>query len=203
MSAKVTIIDYNIGNIQSVAKAIEFLGAKISWAKTPEDVMAAEKIIMPGVSAFGAAVKNLKSANLDLAIKEKISKGTLFLGICVGYQILFERSEETPDISGLGILKGSCVKFKNPELIVPHMGWNNVKQLKKSRYFKNIDDNAFFYFVHSYFPEPSEKSIKLCLTDYEETFCSAVEFENITATQFHPEKSQKNGLKFLENFLKD
>lgn len=198
---KISIIDYNIGNIGSVIKAFKFIGAEVDSVNTPEQILKSSKLVLPGVSAFGSAMDNLKSLNLIQSIKEFIKSGKPFLGICVGMQILFEESSENPGVSGLGILRGKVERFADSELAVPQMGWNTVSIQKESSLLKGIKTSEYFYFVHSYYCIPeSEKNI-LTLTDYGKNYCSSIAKENISAVQFHPEKSQNGGLKILNNFL--
>lgn len=196
----IAIVDYGIGNLMSVQKALEKLGAKTTLTNNPETISKSKKLILPGVGAFGDAVKGLKAHNLENPIRDFIKSNKPFLGICLGLQILFEESEESPDVQGLGIFKGKVVKFRT-NLKVPHMGWNSIKIMKDSPILKNIDDESYVYFVHSYYVEPRDKKTILTLTNYDIDFTSMIWKENIFACQFHPEKSQKVGLKILENFI--
>jgi glutamine amidotransferase len=199
---KIGVIDYKIGNIGSVIKALKYLNADVDIIDSPKKIKTNDKIILPGVSSFGAAVDNLHKYNFYNEIIEHIEKKKWYLGICVGFQLLFDKSEETPGKQGLNIFKGTIKKFRNPNIPIPHMGWNQV-EFKQNLFFnKNIENNDFFYFVHSYFPVPENKNIILSETNYEnEIFCSSIFKDNVIATQFHPEKSQDNGLKLLKNFI--
>ena len=201
----VVIIDYGLGNLTSVYNALNFLGANPKITESPHDVKNAEKIILPGVGAFGDAMLGLEKRKLIASLKESISKGKIYLGICLGLQILFEESEEG-EAKGLGILKGKVKRFQEKDSIkVPQIGWNRVKYgLTGSRLqvTNDIDDGSYFYFDHSYYGDPLDKRIVAGTTDYGIEFSSFIWTENIYAVQFHPERSQKLGLKFLENFLK-
>jgi len=215
MSKLIAIVDYKAGNIKSVENALKICGAKPIIATKPSHLKKSAGIILPGVGAFKDGIMNLEKSKLIKEIKSQISKGKPFLGICLGFQLLFSYSEEHGRIKGLGILKGGVKKFKvNPvrtgisngvNLKIPHMGWNTVKlkiKNKKLEMFDGISDNAFFYFVHSYYANPTDKNIIAGITDYGINFCSAISKQNIWGVQFHPEKSSKNGLKMLRNFIK-
>lgn len=203
----ISIIDYDMGNLKSVSKALECVGAKVCVTRDPKKIQSADKIVLPGVGAFGECMKNLKNYGLVDVIKNEIAKGKWFLGICLGLQLLFEESEEFGPVKGLGVLKGKVVKFESPktqQLKIPHMGWNQINQCRgevSSPIFRSIPDESSFYFVHSYYVVPQEKSVILTTTDYGVSFCSSVQKDNIIAMQFHPEKSQALGLKVLENFV--
>jgi glutamine amidotransferase len=202
----IVIVDYGMGNLKSVHKAVEFLGSKVKISDSPSIIKRASKILFPGVGHFGRAVKELRKRKLYEALKKKIAEGIPFLGICLGMQLLLERSEEAPLVRGLGAIKGKVKKFRG-RLVVPHMGWNSVKvQVKEKRkstrsLFKGIKDNSYFYFAHSYYCQPEEEVVS-STTFYGEEFVSSLHKENIWAVQFHPEKSASLGLKLLENFLK-
>ena len=194
------IINY-IGNLKSVENAFKNRGAEVYVTDSIRKIKNATGIVLPGVGAFGAGMKNLEKHNLiDLIIKE-IEKGKPFLGICLGLQLLFEKSEETPDVKGLSIFKGEVKKFKIKDLKIPHLGWNQIEIKKRSPLLKGIKNKSFFYFVHSYFVEPEEKDIIMCTTNYGKEFVTGVWKENVFGVQFHPEKSQDNGLKLIENFI--
>jgi imidazole glycerol-phosphate synthase subunit HisH len=205
----IAVIDYGMGNLRSVQKALEFVGAKVVVTNDPDLILNADSVVLPGVGSFKDCMSNLKELNLIDPIRKFIDGGKPFLGICLGLQVLFEESEEYGPVPGLGILPGRVVKFssnisetKNGQLIkVPHMGWNNIGVKKKDPLFKNIDAVApYFYFVHSYYVVPKDKNIVATVTNYGVEFVSGVQYENIYAFQFHPEKSQTMGLSLLERF---
>jgi glutamine amidotransferase len=199
----IAVIDYGMGNLRSVSKALEFVGAEVVVTDSPKKLKEAAGLVLPGVGAFRDAVRNLKKKGLWEAIVEEVEKGKPFLGICLGLQLLFEKSYEFGETEGFGFIKGKVVRFELPkEFKIPHMGWNQVHVKKESELFKDIRDGEYFYFVHSYYVKPQEESVKLTETDYGICFTSAVEKDNIFATQFHPEKSQRAGLKLLENFCR-
>jgi glutamine amidotransferase len=194
----IAVIDYGMGNLMSVQKAVEHLGFRCVVTANKKDIDSASHIILPGVGAFRDAMKNLKERNLiDVIIENCLNRRKPLLGICLGMQVLFEESEEFGIYRGIGLLKGRVVRF-NLELKVPHMGWNTVK-LKKSNPLIDADER-YFYFVHSYYVVPSDESIIGGTTEYGINFPSYINSENIHATQFHPEKSEKQGLKLLKNF---
>ena len=200
----VVIVDYDVGNLHSVKKGFEQVGATAIVSRDRQAIANADSLVLPGVGAFGTCMDNLKSFGLVKAVQEFLSSGKPFLGICVGYQLLFELSEEFGEVDGLGVLKGKCVRFSfetGKGLKIPHMGWNQVRYKKPSKLFDGISDGSDFYFVHSYYPVPEDENIIAGQTEYGgETFCAAIEKGNIFATQFHPEKSQQTGLKVLSNF---
>ncbi len=197
----IAIIDYDAGNIGSVEKAIEYLGEEKILTRDPEILLKAEKVILPGVGAFGDAMEKLNKFGLVPVIKEIVNKGTPLFGICLGLQLLFESSEENPGVEGLGILKGKIVKFPKSELKVPQIGWNALHFPRESRLFKGIEDGSFFYFVHSYYLRAEDESIVAGVANYGIDFHAAVEKGNVFACQFHPEKSSDVGLKLLKNFI--
>ncbi len=198
MIKKVTIIDYGMGNVASVKKAFEKVGAQVKISNSKKDIEGAEYLVLPGVGAFGDGMKNLIKLNLvDLLNKAVIKDGKPFFGICLGMQLLAETGREFGAHSGLGWIKGETVKLKSPRL--PHVGWNNINILKKD-IFQNIPDDNF-YFVHSYVLKPKNKFITTSTCKYGTAFPASIQYKNIYATQFHPEKSQLAGLKVLENFL--
>ncbi|SMO48301.1 glutamine amidotransferase [Balnearium lithotrophicum] len=198
----IAVVDYEMGNLRSVSKALEHIGATVKVTSNPGDLKDARGIVLPGVGAFRDAVSNLKKLCLWEPIVEEIRNGKPFLGICLGLQLLFEKSYEFGETEGLGIIKGEVVRFELPkDYKIPHMGWNQIYKKKESKLLEGIREGEFFYFVHSYYVKPSSKSVVLTETDYGIYFTSSIEFENVFATQFHPEKSQKVGLKLLENFL--
>jgi len=202
----IAVVDYGMGNLRSVAKALERVGAAPELARSPEKVRSAEKIVLPGVGAFEKAMANLASTGLDAAVKEAVAAGKPFLGICLGLQLLFERSREDGDHEGLGILPGEVVRFESdparPELKIPHMGWNGVEYESPAPHFEGIPSGTYFYFVHSYYVAPADASVCAGETEYLCRFTSAVWAENVFACQFHPEKSRRWGLRLLENFAK-
>jgi imidazole glycerol-phosphate synthase subunit HisH len=198
----ITIIDYNMGNLRSVSKAVEHLGGKARVTSAPRDIETAEKVILPGVGAFGDAMKELRGLKLFEPVKKFIQSGKPFLGICLGLQLLFEKSEESPEAEGLGIFKGTVKLFRSKDVKVPHMGWNNAKILNPSPLTSGISANPFFYFVHSFYAAPDAGSI-IGQTEYGgEKFAAILGKGNVFATQFHPEKSQEDGLQILKNFIK-
>jgi glutamine amidotransferase len=201
------IVDYGIGNLRSVQKAAEFLGKRLPITASKQTIKKAAKIILPGVAHFGETVAELKKRGLLNLLKERIKEGVPFFGICVGMQLLFEESEEAVGVKGLGIIKGKVKRFKGRNLIIPHMGWNQVKMqnakltMKNEKLFREVEDNSYFYFANSYYCKPREKDVVLTTTDYGIKFVSSVHKDNVWGVQFHPEKSQKIGLGVLENFL--
>ena len=198
----IAVVDYDAGNVKSVEKAIEKLGAKHVLTSNPEDIRKADAVILPGVGNFGDCVNNLKERGLDTVLKEYAASGKPFLGICVGLQLLFDESEESPGVKGLGILSGKIKRFPgSSELKVPQIGWNDIIE-SKGRLLEGIDRGTYFYFVHSFYLESSDPSIVTSKTEYGVTYDSSVEKGNVFATQFHPEKSSDAGLKVLSNFLK-
>ena len=195
------IIDYGMGNLHSIGKAFEYLGERVKYVDSVFSLKKADRIILPGVGSFGKAVSNLKKKGLWAPLKEKILiKKVSFLGICLGLQLLFEKSMESPSCKGLSIFKGILRKFKK-NMIVPHMGWNRVNFIRRNEnLFKGIEDGSFFYFCHSYYAPLTSFTVGTTLYGVE--FSSIIVKENIVLVQFHPEKSQKTGLKILRNFLK-
>lgn len=198
----IAVVDYDAGNVKSVEKAIEKLGAKHVLTSDPEEIRKADAVILPGVGNFGDCVNNLKERGLDTVLKDYAASGKPFLGICVGLQLLFDESEESPGVKGLGILSGKIKKFPaSADLKVPQIGWNDIIE-SKGRLLEGIDRGTYFYFVHSFYLESSDPSIVTSKTEYGVTYDSSVEKGNVFATQFHPEKSSDAGLKVLSNFLK-
>ena len=201
----ITVVDYGMGNLRSVQKALELFCPNVKISSSPQDILASDKLVLPGVGAFDKAMEELKERNLAEAIVKFIEKGRPFLGVCLGLQLLFSESEEGGKAKGLDVLKGSVKKFKETKgLKIPHMGWNNIKlkiKNKKSKILDGIEDGSYMYFVHSYYVEPEDKGIILCQTKYGDIFTSGVHKDNIYAFQFHPEKSQACGLKIVENFV--
>ncbi len=197
----ITIIDYGAGNLESVEKAFTFLGYETQISSDEKIILGSEKIILPGVGAFGDAMNMLTASGLDVTVRKAVEKGIPLLGICLGMQMLFESSEEGENVPGLGIFKGSIKKFENtPGFKIPQIGWNSIKLRKDSRLFKGIPDGAYVYFVHSYYLDAKDKKIVAATCDYIHPFDAAVESGNVFACQFHPEKSGKTGLAILKNF---
>ncbi len=197
----ITIVDYGMGNLRSVQKAFERVGAEAQITHDPDAVRTAEKLVLPGVGACGDAMCELKSHGLVEPIREFIDGGRPFLGICLGLQMLFTRSEEGGDVPGMDIVAGEVVRFPTLQgLKVPHMGWNQLRIIRRAPILTDIPDESFVYFVHSYFVAPKDSSLSATETDYPTPFTSSVWRDNIFATQFHPEKSQQVGLQLLRNF---
>jgi len=198
----IALIDYGMGNIRSVFKALETVGAQILITQNAEDIQKAKAIVLPGVGAFKDCMTNLSQLELLYVIKDEILKGKPYFGICLGMQILFTESEEFGICKGMDLLKGKVWRFNLPkEYKIPHMGWNMVRIKKKNKILESLLDNSYFYFVHSYYVIPDEPKVVAGVTDYGIEFTSIIQYENIFATQFHPEKSQKIGLKLLRNFV--
>lgn len=197
----ITIIDYGMGNLRSVAKAFEALGFQARVTQKTQEVLEAEKVVLPGVGAFGDCIKNLQAFGLYDAVNEVLHSDRAFLGICLGLQVLFEESEEGGRQSGFGVLNGRVVRFPT-NLKVPHMGWNRLvfsKAAKTCPLLKGVQDGSYVYFVHSYYGM-AEDELSICRTDYGVLFTSMIWRKNLFATQFHPEKSQEVGLRILRNF---
>jgi glutamine amidotransferase len=198
----ITVLDYDAGNIKSVEKAIISLGETAVITRDRDTILKADKVILPGVGAFGDAMEKLKSYGLVEVINEVVKNNTPFLGICLGLQLLFESSEETPGVEGLGILKGKIVKIPdNKGLKVPQIGWNSLKYPNKGRLFKGIKEDSYVYFVHSYYLQAEEPEIVTATTEYATLIHASVEKGNVFACQFHPEKSSDVGLQILKNFI--
>ncbi|OJU12450.1 MAG: imidazole glycerol phosphate synthase, glutamine amidotransferase subunit [Clostridiales bacterium 43-6] len=198
----IAIIDYGAGNIRSVQKAVAHLGQKAVITSDHKEILQADKVILPGVGAFGSLMEILKKGRLHEIIKQTVDGGKPFLGICLGLQALFESSEESVDVQGLNILKGRIVKIPQGEgLKIPHIGWNSLNILKSDVLFKGIPQGEYFYFVHSYYLKTEDTDIVSAETTYGENLQVAVEQGNIHAVQFHPEKSGEAGLMVLNNFL--
>jgi glutamine amidotransferase len=198
---KIAIIDYQMGNLRSVQKGFEKVGHAATITASPAELAAADKVVLPGVGAFGDAIAELRRRDLVSPIRNAIAAGKPFLGICLGLQLLFDVGYEGGEFEGLGILRGKVVRFELPhEFKVPHMGWNRGQFLRPAPHLKEIADGTFFYFVHSYYCVPDDPSIVAIQADYGQPFCAAVWRDNLFATQFHPEKSQAEGLKILKNF---
>ena len=209
----IVVVDYGMGNLRSVSKALEALGASVRVSSSPQELASADKVILPGVGAFPAAMRELSARGLVDPIKASIASGKPYLGICLGLQLLFEESDEGERTPGFGVLKGRVKKFAangGAPLKVPHMGWNQIAQGQgaggkgqgKCPLLQEIPDGSFFYFVHSYYAAPADRSVVALETEYGDRFASMVWRDRLFATQFHPEKSQALGLKLLENFIK-
>ena len=197
----IAIIDYGAGNLQSVKKAFDFIGAESVITNDPKVILSADKILLPGVGSFGDAMDSMQKNGLVETVKECALSGKPFLGICLGLQLLFEESEESPGVKGLGIFKGKIKKFSSDMgLKIPHIGWNSLEIKQKDTLFKDIPENSYVYFVHSYYLHAEDENDIATVTNYGIDFHSAVGKNNIFATQFHPEKSGDVGLQILRNF---
>ena len=197
----ISIINYGVGNLHSVNKAVEFAGGKTIITNDRKTIMDAEKLILPGVGAFEDGLIGLKSNGLLTTIQDFKKTGKPILGICLGMQLLFEKSFEKGEHKGLGIIDGEVLKFESPGIKVPQIGWNSISVTKDSKLMQKISDNSYVYFNHSYFCEPKNQNVVLTKTSYGVNFASAVEFENVYGVQFHPEKSQKIGIQIIRNFV--
>lgn len=201
----IAIIDYGAGNLRSVQKALEFLGHEAVVTNESSEISGADKVVLPGVGAFGDCMASLKSLGLDSCIYDAIGAGKPFLGICLGLQLLFESSEESPGVAGLGVFKGKNVKIPPSEgLKIPHMGWNSIKFDPGCPLFEGFAPGSepYMYFVHSYYMQPENKEIISAVTNYSAELPIALHKDNVFALQFHPEKSGDDGLKILNNFAK-
>ena len=197
----IAIIDYDAGNLKSVEKALDYLGETPVITRDPDRILSADKVILPGVGAFGDAMGKLHQYQLVDVIKKVADQGTPFLGICLGLQLLFESSEESPGVDGLGICKGKIVRIPPKDgLKIPHMGWNSLKYDHQGRLFKGIPEGSYVYFVHSYYLQADEPEIVKASTEYGVPIHASVEQGNVFACQFHPEKSSEVGLGILKNF---
>lgn len=198
----IAIIDYDAGNIKSVEKALHKLGQETVITRDAVTILNADKVILPGVGAFGDAMENLKKYHLDKVIYQVVEKGIPFLGICLGLQLLFEKSDESKGVKGLGILEGEVCKIPECEgLKIPHMGWNSLHLQNEGRLFKGLEDNSYVYFVHSYYLKAKDENIVKATTEYSTHIHASVEKGNVFACQFHPEKSSDVGLTILKNFV--
>ncbi len=197
----ITIIDYDAGNIKSVEKACQYLGQDVKITRDRDEIMAASHVILPGVGAFGDAMSHLKEYHLIQTIYDVVEKKTPFLGLCLGLQLLFERSDESKGVSGLGILPGEILSIPSASgLKIPHMGWNSLDITPEARLFKGIEGNPYVYFVHSYYLKAKRPSDVAAKTWYSVDIDASVESGNVFACQFHPEKSSQTGLQILKNF---
>ena len=198
----VAVIDYDAGNIKSVEKAMMALGEDVVVTREKEEILSADHVILPGVGAFGDAMEKLHSYHLVEVIRDVASRGTPFLGICLGLQLLFESSEESAGVEGLGILSGEIVKLPEDQgLKIPHIGWNSLRYPNKGRLFAGIPEESYVYFVHSYYLKEAESQIVTATTEYAASIHASVEKGNVFACQFHPEKSSDVGMRILKNFL--
>ena len=204
----IAVIDYGMGNLRSVQKALEHVGAQVIVTNDPNLIMSADSVVLPGVGAFKDCMANLTQLKLVDPIRKFIDGGKPFLGICLGLQVLFEESEEYGPVAGLGILPGKVLKFTSassetkggPPIKIPHIGWNNIEVKKKVPLFDKLGTESYFYFVHSYYVVPEDQSMVATVTNYGVEFVSGIQYRNIYAFQFHPEKSQTMGLSLLERF---
>ena len=198
----IAVIDYDAGNIRSVEKALLSLGQEVHITGDAQEILRADKVILPGVGAFGDAMENIRSRNLEPVIRKVAEKGIPFLGICLGLQLLFERSEEAPGVKGLGLLKGEILRIPEaPGMKIPHMGWNSLHLEHDGRLFRGVEEQAYVYFVHSYYLKAEEEDIVKASTEYCTHIHASVEKGNVLACQFHPEKSSGVGLRILKNFV--
>ncbi len=202
----VAIIDYDAGNMKSVEKAFDYLGADVVVTRDAKEILKADHVVLPGVGAFGDAMGRINEYGLKSTICEVVDNKIPFLGICLGQQLLFESSEESEGVAGLGILRGKIVSIPEKDAAgnsykIPQIGWNSLKYPNKGRLFKGIDEDAYVYFVHSYYLQARDRSIVTATTDYSVTIDASVESGNVFACQFHPEKSSEVGMQILRNFL--
>ena len=198
----IAIIDYNAGNLKSVEKALHFLGEECVITRDFHEIEAADKVILPGVGAFGDAMEQLKKYELDKVIHEVAAENKPFLGICLGLQLLFEGSDESQGVEGLHVLDGEIVRIPDqPGLKIPHMGWNSLKYPNEGRLFRGIPEDSYVYFVHSYYLKAEDESIVTATTEYSTLIHASVESGNVFACQFHPEKSSDVGIQILKNFV--
>ena len=197
----IAIIDYGAGNLQSVRNALDFIGCPGTITSDPAEILSADGIILPGVGAFGSAMAEMERKGLTETVKSAAKSGKPFIGICAGMQLLFEESEESPDVPGLGVLKGRVLLFPADKgLKIPHMGWNSIRTKKESRLLGKLSGTPYMYFVHSYYVKAEDQEIVSALSDYGTTFDAAVEQENLFGCQFHPEKSGTEGISILRRF---
>ncbi len=196
------IIDYDAGNIRSVEKALQALGEEVVITRDRDVILSADRVILPGVGAFGEAMARLKSYGLVEVIHEVVARKIPFLGICLGLQLMFEGSEESEGVEGLGILKGKILRIPDaPGLKIPHIGWNSLLYPNRGRLYEGIPENSYVYFVHSFYLKAADEAIVTATTEYGTTIHASVEKDNVFACQFHPEKSSDVGLKILKNFI--
>lgn len=196
------LIDYGSGNLRSVSKALEAAGAHITRIERGPIAVGFDALVLPGVGAFGDSVNQLKNRDLFVSLQDWLNDGRRFLGVCLGFQLLFESSEESPEVAGLGIFQGQVRKFPQDRVKVPQIGWNLVKWTEHAHtLYGKLPPDPYFYFVHSYYPQPKDESLVAGYTEYGDSFAAAVATKNLLATQFHPEKSQESGLLLLRQFL--
>ena len=203
-TVKVTLIDYGAGNLRSVANALRAIGIEPNIAASPEDLAETTHLVLPGVGSFGDCMEQLTHRGLLDPIRDWVGAGKPYLGICLGYQILFDSSEESPGVAGLGLVSGTVRRFaQTPGLKIPHMGWNSViPRQANAGNWAGLDAEPYFYYVHSYFPVPEDPTVVAATTSYgQDKFAAAIELPNLLACQFHPEKSQEVGLRLIRNFL--
>lgn len=203
----IAVVDYGMGNLRSVQKALQRVGGEAAIVSSPRDVLDAEKVVLPGVGAFADAIDRLRSTGLGEVVLQRIDRGVPFLGICLGFQLLFDISYEDGEYTGLGVLPGKVVRFAFPPAVtgqnlkIPHMGWNQLATQPGCPLFNNLPENPWVYFVHSYHAVPLDDDVTAATAEYGYPFAAAVWRENLFATQFHPEKSQDVGLAMLKNFV--
>ncbi len=197
----IAIVDYQMGNLRSVQKALERVGHAATITDDPQKIAAADKLVLPGVGAFGDAMRELRNRDLIQPIRDFIAKGRPFLGICLGLQLLFDESDEGGTQAGLAVIPGRVVRFDLPRPYkVPHMGWNQIRVRRRPPLLDGVAEDAYFYFVHSYYVVPADQAVVALEANYPEAFCAMAWRDNVYATQFHPEKSQADGLRLLRNF---
>ena len=202
LGPRLGLIDYGSGNLRSVSKALEAAGAQITRIERGPIAGGLDALVLPGVGAFGDSVSQLKNRDLFVSLQDWLNDGRRFLGVCLGFQLLFESSEESPEVAGLGIFQGQVRKFPQDRVKVPQIGWNLVKWTAHAHtLYGKLPPDPYFYFVHSYYPQPKDESIVVGYTEYGDSFAAAVATKNLLATQFHPEKSQESGLLLLRQFL--
>lgn len=195
----VTVIDYGVGNLGSLLRALQRIGRRVELSSEPDRVRRADLLVLPGVGHFGESMANLRRRGLEKALGDAVEAGASLLGICVGFQMLFDSSEEAPGTGGLGLLPGRVRRFAS-DLTVPHIGWNQLEDTKSTVLLEGIQDGDYFYFLHSYYAVPEDEEVVLARTEYGHRFCSIGGRDRVTGIQFHPEKSQELGLRVLRNF---
>ncbi|MEI8247829.1 MAG: imidazole glycerol phosphate synthase subunit HisH [Lentisphaerota bacterium] len=198
----IALIDYNMGNLLSVSKALEYVGGDIRVIDTPADIAKADAVVLPGVGNFGDGMEHLRGRGFEQPVIDAVNSGKPFLGICLGMQMLLDASEEASGVKGLGIIKGKVVRFPENIEKVPHMGWNSVRIDRPCNILDGVADESYFYFVHSYYACPDSADAVIGSCEYITRFAAIIGGKNIFATQFHPEKSQNAGLQILKNFVK-